>query len=199
MKTFEIELAGESLILHNAQLANPLSDIAKAMKEISGKRKKTEQDYEDLAYLELEGGLYLDHDGMVILPGRMMEASIHAGAKKHREGPLALASVFVDNDPFVLVDGEPVTKDQVMTEERFRLTVPVNVQKSKVMRTRPIFRNWSATFRVSLETEIANPQQLKLWIETAGNQCGLGTWRPRHGRNNVLRFEEATVPLSAVN
>lgn len=198
IEQFNVTIAGSELILHNARLADPLDPIAKAMKEISGKRKKTEQDYADLALLELEGGLYLNTDGECVLPGRMFEASIHAGAKKHREGPLALASVFVDNDPVFTYARGPVPVEELKTDPYFRLTVPVNVQRNKVMRTRPIFRNWSADFVVSLETEIANPDQLRRWIETAGNQCGMGTWRPRYGRNDLLLFEAAQKPLAAV-
>ena len=49
---FDVVLQGDSLIMHNGQTADPLNPFSKAMKEISGKRKKTDTDYEAMANIE---------------------------------------------------------------------------------------------------------------------------------------------------
>ena len=57
------------LLMHNIRLADPLNPIAKAMKAISSKRKKTDDDLAQLARLEFEGGLYVLPDLGPYLPG----------------------------------------------------------------------------------------------------------------------------------
>jgi hypothetical protein len=56
------------LILHNVQLADPLNAYAKEMKKISGKRRKTDADLEELARFEWHGSLYVSQ-GQVVIPG----------------------------------------------------------------------------------------------------------------------------------
>ena len=48
-KQYEVVLSGDSLIMHNGRTSNPLDPFTKAMKEISGKRKKTDADLEALS------------------------------------------------------------------------------------------------------------------------------------------------------
>ncbi len=92
---YEVELAGDSLIMHNGQTADPLNPFSKAMKEISGKRKKTDSDYEAMANIEYKAGLYVDAKNNVIVPSRVLESVLVEGAKKSKEGKLALSGMFV--------------------------------------------------------------------------------------------------------
>ena len=51
MKEQKFRITGNivPMISHNSQLANPLNRYSKAMKALTGKRKKTDQDIEDIA------------------------------------------------------------------------------------------------------------------------------------------------------
>lgn len=61
MKTYKVTLIGEApIMLNNDQTADPLNHIAKAIKKISNKNKKTEADHLELSKLEWFGGLYLE-------------------------------------------------------------------------------------------------------------------------------------------
>jgi hypothetical protein len=166
------------------------------MKEISGKRKKTDADHEQLALIEYEAGLYLDSKKQVIIPGRIFEAAIAEGAKIAKEGKLCLSSVIVENDAVITYDGGPLSLDELKVSDDHRLVVPVRVGQARIMRTRPMFANVEAKFVVSLATEIANPAQLKRWIEDCLNLKGLGDWRPRYGRGYLLAFEEMKAPVA---
>lgn len=175
-----------SLLMHNGQLANPLNPIVKAMKTISGKRGKTDSDHEKLANLEFQGSLYLDHKlEKLVIPSMMLEAAIHAGAKKTKEGKNALEGLYVDTDAEISYDGGPLTVKELLASEEHRLVVPVNVQKSKVMRTRPYFTNVKGEFQVSFDDSIVTKEQLEKWLEAMVRQTGLGDWRPRHGRGKI--------------
>jgi hypothetical protein len=195
---YECELSGDSLIMHNGQTADPLNSFSKAMKEISVKRKKTDADYEAMANIEYQAGLYLNNKGQVIVPSRVLESVLVEGAKKSKEGKLALSGMFVDTDGILEYDGGAMTLKQLMESPEHRICVAVRIGMSKVMRTRPHFKNWRTTFKVSINEQVANQEQLKRWLEDAGSYVGIGDWRPRHGRYEVENFNAVRQPLKKV-
>ena len=195
---YECELSGDSLIMHNGQTADPLNSFSKAMKEISGKRKKTDADFEALANIEYQAGLYLNNKGQVIVPGRVLESVLVEGAKKSKEGKLALSGMFVDTDGILEYEGGAMSVKQLMESPDHRLCVAVRIGMSKVMRTRPHFKNWRTTFKVSINEQVANEAQLKRWLEDAGSDVGIGDWRPRHGRYELESFKAVRQPLKKV-
>ena len=195
---YDVTLRGDSLIMHNGQTADPLNPFSKAMKEISGKRKKTDSDYEAMSNIEYKAGLYVDAKNNVIIPSRVLESVLAEGAKKSKEGKLALSGMFVDTDALLDYEGYPMSLDELMNSPEHRLCVAVRVGMSKVMRTRPHFKNWSAKFKVSLNADVANEGQLRRWVEDAGAYVGIGDWRPRHGRYEVVEFAVAKKPLKKV-
>jgi hypothetical protein len=195
---YECELSGDSLIMHNGQTANPLNSFSKAMKEISGKRKKTDADYEAMSNIEYQAGLYLNSKNEVIIPSRVLESVLVEGAKKSKEGKLALSGMFVDTDAILIYEGGPMNIKQLMESPEHRICVAVRVGMAKVMRTRPHFKDWTAKFKVSVNEQVANEAQLKRWLEDAGSYVGIGDWRPRHGRYEMLSFKAVRQPLKKV-
>lgn len=185
---YAVTVKGTTLICHNGQLADPLNKYARALKELSSKRNKTDADLEQMAILEFKAGLYTNDKQEVILPARIFESALAEGAKKSREGKLALSGLFVDDDAVLRYEGGPKSVEELAAEDKFRLTVPVCVNRARIMRTRPFFQNWSACFYVSLNPDAANEAQLRRWIEAAGAFVGLCDWRPRHGRYEVVDF-----------
>jgi len=187
-----VEIEGDgSMIMHNGQTANPLNPYAKAIKQISGKRKKVDADYAAMAEIEWEAGLYLDDDKGVYLPGYVVEACIVGGAKKSKDGQTAKTCLFVDGDAEFFVDGSAVKLDGLRGNPKYQLAAPVKVQTSRVMRTRPKFNNWSSKFKLHVMKDVANAVAVKSWIENAGSLVGLCDWRPRYGRFRVKSFNEA--------
>jgi len=197
-KEYDAEINLPRVLMHNAQTANPLNEFAKALKAISGKRNKTEADHLAMARIEYEAGLYLNAKREVIIPGRVFEACIAEGAKKSKEGKVALSTTIVENDAVITYDGCPLTVEELLESEDHKLVVPVKVGMAKIMRTRPLFHNVSAVFTVSLQTELANPGQLERWITDCLNQVGVGDWRPRYGRGTLDNFAEKSVELRNV-
>ncbi|MBA9063155.1 hypothetical protein GGQ91_002543 [Methylobacterium fujisawaense] len=171
------------LVMHNGRLANPLDPMAKALKVVSGKRGKTDADFEELARIEFLGGLYVGEDGPCI-PGELIEATLIAAAKKSKRGPAAKAGLLSDGNHRLVYDG-PRAPDDLWSDERFRLVAGVRVGQARVMRTRPIFRNWSAEIFVDFMPGQLNPAEVAEMVRTAGEVVGLGDWRPRFGRFTV--------------
>jgi len=83
------------LLMNNVQKADPLNQWAKALKAMTKKRVKTDEDLAEIARIEWCGGLYLGADGSPCLTGEAIEATIREGAKKSKEGKKVQSGVFV--------------------------------------------------------------------------------------------------------
>lgn len=189
LKKSRYRLTGVSpIIFHNGQLANPRNKFAKAIKEISGKRKKTDADLDQMAYLEFCGSFYVGENKEPIMPAEGIEAVVRAGAKKTKEGKVAQAGVFCPADVPVDYDG-PKDIDELWEIEKFVNIAGVKVGQARIMRTRPIFDKWSVDIELHFNPEICNEEQIYTWLRVAGEQCGAFDWRPRHGRFMVERLD----------
>jgi len=183
----EIRLQGVSpLLCHNGQTADPRNTYAKAMKAVSSKRKKTDADYDELARLEWLAGLYRSADDLVI-PDYVIESVMIAGAKKSRRGPQAKCGLYTTQHATLQFEGKPAAiNDATLTEMfesgNFTHTIGVKIGQAKVMRTRPVFRNWSCTAIAQYDPDVLNLRDIEEIASDAGKFVGLGDWRPKHGR-----------------
>ncbi len=174
----KVKIIGDTpFIPHNAQLADPLNQFSRAIKEVSGKRKKVDADLEEIAKLEFLGGLYLS-DGKPCIPAEMLEAVINGGARKSKMGKQASAAVFIRKPAMLEYEG-PKDPKKLWDDKEFVLRVAVKVQQAMVMRTRPIFKKWSATFEVDVNTDLVETKDVLQWIKVAGVELGIGDWRPQ--------------------
>lgn len=176
------------MLMHNGQTADPTNKWAKAMKQISSKRKKTDADYEELARLEFHAGLYMNGGGPII-PAQNIDAMLIAAAKKSREGTIAKAGAFCPEHARLEYEG-PRTAEELWENEDFRKVAIVRIQSNRIARTRPIFHDWTATVKVQWEDTVTNLARVDEWMVVAGTQIGLGDWRPQHGRFDVERVSD---------
>jgi len=188
MKKLHFTITGDApLLMHNGRLASQDDPYARAMKEISSKRKKVDADYEEMARLEFLGGLYLDENEEPCIPSHVFEACIigrGGAARKERMGKESAASFWVLDDIPLQYEG-PRDPTELWGTKKFVFQALVKVSTSRVTRTRPIFRNWSADVGVEFNSELIDEESVRRWIEVAGEQVGLMDWRPRFGRFSV--------------
>ena len=178
--------ASAPLIQHNGQTADPLNKWAKLLKSISGKRKKTDADYEEMARIEFLAGLYLSADGPII-PNTVIDGMTVRAAMKMKEGPVAKSGVFCLDHARLGYAG-PRQPDELWADERFRFAANVRVGQARVMRMRPKFDEWSAVVSLNIEDTLVNPAQVDRWMTIAGTQVGIGDWRPQYGRFVAARL-----------
>lgn len=175
------------LLMHNPVTADPLSKWAKALKQVSGKRTKTDADHEEMARIEFLAALYINEQGPII-PTTWVDATLINAAKKNKEGMLAKSGVFCKAHSMLEYDG-PRTANDMWDDVRFRHRALVKVGTARVMRTRPVFNSWSAVIEVSIEDSIINPSRLSDWFQIAGLYIGFGDWRPQFGRFESKRLD----------
>jgi hypothetical protein len=168
------------LLMHNGQLSDPLNPHSQAIASIAKRRQKTLVDHEELILREFMGSLYLQ-EGEPCIPAEMFEAALVKGAAKERRAADAKAGLMVESNAKLEYDG-PRDPVQLAADPRFRLRVPVKVRQDKVMRTRPRFDGWSAELKVKFQPSLLDADQVRRFLITAGEQIGIGDWRPRFGR-----------------
>lgn len=190
MEKLKLRFTGiRPLMLHNGRLADPMNEYVREMKKITSKgKKKTDDDLLKLRHLEWRGGLYLDDKDMPCIPGDNVHAALVEGARKQRLGKDVDAAILVDAPDFPLKYEGP--KD---LEKLYQSTKHVDVRgavvgKGRVMRTRPIFPNWSLDIEVGFDPSLINEQQVVDAAIACGEQIGLGDFTPRYGRFLVERI-----------
>lgn len=190
MQSLKFRLNGQSpLMMHNEQLANPMNEFSKEMKKVSGKRQKTDEDFEFMAQIEFRGGLYMNKKDGPYVPVRMIEATIREGAKRSKRGKdvargIEIVGVDYERAGHLIYKG-PRDFDGLWANKKFCDQRSVKVGTSRVVRTRPIFEEWSVEFAVDFDTEIFNDADIVSFLETAGKYAGIGDYRPRYGRFSV--------------
>lgn len=182
MISFTITIHGtKPLLMHNSRLSNPLDPMTKAMKKVSGKRTKTDDDHMELARLEHRGSLYFDEDAGPYIPSDNIWRSLLDGAKKHKLGVKVKEAITFVTDVNPIVYKGPRTMDGLWADENYRNTASVKVGTARVTRTRPMFREWVTDAQGLLDTNILDLEDLRMIAETAGTVVGIGDWRPRYG------------------
>lgn len=174
---------GSPILCHNERLADPLDPAARAVAEISGKRGKTEADHLELARREFEGGLYLGDNGPVI-PAMNMLRCVQEGAKRIKKGKDVLRGIVPLEDAADLDYDGPRDVDSLW-KEGFWLRKGVGVGTSRVIRTRPCFKDWRVILPIEVDAEIWDIHKLQEVCTLAGKFAGLGDMRPIQGRCKI--------------
>lgn len=184
LNTIKVRITGtRPLLMHSDKFADPLNPLTKAHKELTSKRKKTDEDHEAIAKSEWLGGLYIDDKGPY-LPGVNIEAALIGGGKLSKLGTQLKRSVGVmDERCYLQYDGP---KDaEGLWSAGFYDARSVKVQTARLMRYRPIFRKWSAVVEIAYDPDTINREQVIKCLEDGGQYCGVGDYRPKFGRFTV--------------
>lgn len=183
------ESGGAPLVLHNERLADPLDDFTRQIAKVSKKRNKTDADHRDIARLEFLGGLYLDENNEPALPAFNILRCLQDGAKRTKRGADVLRGVTPLVQYVAIAYAGPRHPETMYQHGGFMLRKAVGVQKSRTMRTRPMFQNWSAVLPVEVDPTVFDPDTLAAIWRDAGIYAGLGEMRPIYGKFRGLSTE----------
>lgn len=182
MKTRSYKLTCVSpIVMHNEQLSDPLNRWTRAVAEISGKRKKTEDDHVEMGRREWFGGLYWDDSLGVHVPERCLEAMLRDAAKKVKRGKDVTSALMVF-DPAPLEHPGPKDPDALWESGKFSLRASVGVGQKRVIRTRPRFPEWGLRFTATYDEHVLQGSDIDGFMDTASRLVGLCDWRPKFGR-----------------
>lgn len=174
---------GSALVMHNERLADPLNDFTRSIAAVSKKRNKTEADHLEIARLEFLGGLYTNGNGPCI-PAWNILRCLQDGARRHKRGMDVPRGVFpiVDHADVMYEGDKERDPEKLWQAGGFALRKTVGIQRSRTMRTRPIFTEWWAALAVEVDPVIFDLDTLGVFWHDSGRYAGLGEMRPVYGR-----------------
>ena len=177
---FAVKLKGDSpIIMHSAAGLDTTSDISRAINEIARKKgtNRTEADDLRLKELECQRSLWLE-SGSPTVPHSAVRAVIELAARKLKQGPLVREGLIVQETAF---DYDRDRYGQTVEElgRTCQFTVPVVVQRARILRTRARFDlPWSVSATIYGDEELVDAAKLETWLDIAGQRVGFGDWRP---------------------
>lgn len=193
-------LAGVSpLIMHNGAAGLDSRSPAKLeIASIAAKRggNRTEADELRLVELECINSLYLDADKKPTFPAAAIRTAIEGGAKKTKQGGNVREGLIVESVDAFDYDVKRYGKTAEALGKSAQFTVPVVVQRARILRTRAMFElPWSITCTVDVDDELVDQQMLTSWLDVAGRRVGIGDWRPAKS-GHYGRFEPEVSPIT---
>lgn len=174
------------LLMHADVMSNPLHPLKKLQASFTGKRKKTDEDHAEIARIDWTASLYYDEAVGVHVPGQNIERMLVDAAKLQKLGTAAKQGLKVIEPSPLLYNG-PANPDALFQDLRFVDVRAVRNQQVRVMRCRPIFREWELEFDVDVDPDIFNDNVIEDIVQHAGKRIGLCDFRPRYGRFNAER------------
>lgn len=202
METIQFEIQGVAPILlhNNEKLANPLDPLCKELKSVTGKRKKTDADLEEIARIEFEGGLYFHETDGPFIPSRCIQAMMRDAGTINKQGRAVNRGVVVKEDRCPLKYAGPRSIADLFADPQFKDMRPVKVQTSTTIRCRPIFRDWGIKFSLCYQPDVINREEIIEIVERAGMMTGLGDYRPGSPKGGQFgRFEVVAVDGKKIN
>lgn len=186
MEQLKLKITGITpLMMHSDRLANPLLPDTKAHKELTSKRKKTDDDQRAIARSEFISGCYWTEKDGLFIPGQNFDATFIAGAKLQKLGTHWKRGALVLENKVKLMHDGPMTPAKLWESPSNIDCRGVKVGTAKIMRYRPIFLSWAAELTVVINSEVLNLMEARKAIEDAGALIGVCEYRPRFGRFEV--------------
>lgn len=142
---------------------------------------------------EAEAALYRDSNGTICVPNLVILAALREAAKEHKapgKGRKTLKN-FILSGLRIRPEMIEISPQTWSIDER-----PVVVQRSRVLRWRPRFENWSLEFDITIVDEATlSPTTVRNVLEDAGKFVGLCDFRPLFGTFEVEGLVDTTTGL----
>ena len=190
MKTVKFQVEGvQPLMLNNPQVVNPFNKYSMALKPLTSKRKKTEQDNIQIYRLQFESSLYMK-GGKYIIPSDHFWKSICNAAKEQRLGAKFERSFQIFNDAELDFPEKDMTPEELYNEgSHVDIRDTVISGKSRVPTCRAIFAQWKTTIECWFDETQIDKSDLVRIAEVAGLRYGVGTYRKKFGRFTVKEIK----------
>lgn len=193
-----VTIEGISPILQHAFTPNHLAELAERAKKNTGAADYSLEWMTTMYLARLDGQDYISQPANHI-EGSMIKASVNfkvAGkrGKTYKDAITAYCYVSPDNILHIR-NGEYVLAPDANLIENPANGLSVSVQRVKVQRAAVarsrlmIDAGWQLAFKIDVIDDQLRPDALKAILTEAGRAVGIGDYRPRYGRFNVVSFE----------
>lgn len=195
LRPITVTLTGTApLLMKSLAIMNTNDPRVQEHKELveAGKNRKVRTSVQEdrLRYLEFELAMYWDQDLGPYLPSWNIVRSIQEGAKAYKFGQKVLSGLFLDAPEGVPLQYTGPRDVAGLYNAGFLDERPVNSNPSSgkggsmVVKVRPRFNQWQATFTATLFETVFDLDQFIASAEMAGRK-GIGDYRDRFGKFSV--------------
>jgi len=172
---------------------DPKNEIVRKIAELreTPSKKRTEEILDEIDELSWRLSLYYDKELGPYTPAETVEAVIRAGAKIQRKGQQAMASILVEPAQIPIMYDGPRDIDEMYQDPRFidRRPVKAGTSGGMAMGVRPRFEDWRLSFDIVFMEKQLDTNNIRKFLENA-QMKGIGSYRPRFGRFEIVSFEE---------
>lgn len=178
MKIINVQIKGDTSLLQHRFGEAAEGDSGKATRKVLVDRGTPRQEAEKVCYKNAKGEFYFP--GAAI--GRLLrEAGGGHKLKGSRKSAkyVVPAAVLVTDDEIVIRNGDGKSPIEDFEVDSRPVTIPAT--KGRVMRHRPRYDNWSATFSIRVNETILPPEFVQTLLTEGGQQIGIGDYRPEKG------------------
>lgn len=171
------------LLVNNPQTADKLNAWTQLIAELTGKKKRSDEEERQLQRLKWEASLYHDKELGPYLPGVAAWKSIIEAARISRSGKDVERGLVPVTDQMPIQYDGPRDIEGMWNAGRYKDVRDANPAKAKIMVARGKFPlDWSVTFEALFDPEMVNERDLRGFAQLAGRIIGIGTYRMRYGR-----------------
>lgn len=178
---FKVE-GTQPLMLNNSQVVNPFNKYTLALKPLTAKKKKTEDDMNEIYRLQFESSLYIKGNTYII-PCEHFWKSVTTAAKEQKLGKKFEQSFQIMEDCLLDFPEKGMTPKELY-EEKSHVDIRdgVIMGRSRVPVCRAIFTEWSTTVECWYDESQLDKSDIIRMFEIAGLRYGVGTYRKKYGR-----------------
>lgn len=177
MKVFNVTIVGDTPLMQNRFQEEP--GAAKSTRRNTPTEREGPREQATKAANKLSTGEFF-FPGAAI--GRLLRevGSNHkaTGSRKSLKYIMP-AAVLVLNEAVVILD--PDTKKPIKDFEVDSRPVVIPATKGRIMRHRPRFDKWSATFSIRINEDVLDEKLVQKFLTEGGQQNGIGEFRPEKG------------------
>lgn len=188
MYTVHATIKGIAPLMQHRYPMPELSTLSKGGKKSTGAVDYT-QEWRDYFYATDDGEIYQPSSH---IEGTLVKASVNfkvTGKRGKSYKDLIVANIIVD--PERILHGMKVP-EELDTDADKRLYIdmrPVIVNRARVPRMRPCFKTgWELSFDIQVGDDEIQPELLQDILALAGKTVGIGDYRPKFGRFNVVQY-----------
>lgn len=189
MYTVDVKVKGTAPLIQHRFPMPSLKEMTKGGKLQSGATDYT-QEWRDYFYANGDDEIY---QPAVHFEGAMVKAAVNfkiQGKRGKTYKDLFKAAVFVTPDEIPHGVKVPDELDTDGDNPLYLDMRPVVVNRARVVRIRPTFKpGWELEFTIEVIDDQIPVEIVQDVLTLAGKTVGVGDFRPRFGRFNVVRFE----------
>lgn len=174
MKTFEVTIQGTTPLLQHRFGETAEADVKKTTRRISIQDSKTPREHAEMVSYRLpNGNCWMPGAAFAKLMTEAAGGHKIRGSRKSAKYIVPAAVLVLDDAITLMNEGVPLKTFEVDSRP-----VVIPATKGRVMRHRPRFEQWGATFRIRINEELLSPDFVHQLLVEGGQQIGVGDFRP---------------------